>query len=200
MSPLQNLALLSKSYHWESGESAFEMGKVPLRLHYIYNHISGFIKGRINHREVWSNLLMFHPLQFYKLWEIACLRSVGFVQTHPNELWSSTQLPRTSLFCVINQHSSDSTSCLLNWAALSSVGWHGSQCVPLQGHGSGHFMYTSKSVAKEILFRFWLSLNVVATTCLSCCIFRAPSTVLNVPSSRDILFQTADTNNTTFIL
>lgn len=52
------------------------------------------------------------------LWPPAC-----FVQTLLDKLWSSTQLPRTSLSCVINQHSSDSTLCFLNWLALSWVGW-----------------------------------------------------------------------------
>ena len=49
------------------------------RLHPINNHISRFVEGRLNRREVWGNLLMFHPPQVYKLWEMACLRRVRFV-------------------------------------------------------------------------------------------------------------------------
>lgn len=86
----------------KSGKSAHETGKVPLQTASRLQSYQQIDQGRLNH--VWSNLLIFHPFQLRKLWERVCLRSVGFVQTHSNELWSSLQLPRTLAFCVINPH------------------------------------------------------------------------------------------------
>lgn len=86
----------------KSGKSAHETGKVPLQTASRLQSYQQIDQGRLNH--VWSNVLIFHPLQLRKLWERVCLRSVGFVQAHSIELWSSLQLPKALQFCVINPH------------------------------------------------------------------------------------------------
>lgn len=152
----------------KSGESAFETGKVPLRLHPIYNHISEFIKGRLNHREVWSNLLMFHPLQFDKLWE-----------TMRNSMFAVCLVcPNPSQWAVVFHPASQNLALLCNKPTFFRL--------HLMPPKLGSFKFSGMAWEQVRFFtrpRFWtLLFTVVFTTCLSYCIFRAPSTVLNVPT------------------